>query len=117
MQVERHVVAVAPVHNRREKTLRWLTDLYRAERIGLSLSAIVVDDGSTDGTAAAVRARFPEVEIVTGDGTLWYTAGTNRGVERALTRDPEYVLTMNDDSRMDPSFLVRLVASAEANPR
>jgi len=117
MQVERNVAAVAPVHNRREKTLRWLKDLYCAERIGLNLSAIVVDDGSTDGTAVAVRARFPEVDIVTGDGTLWYTAGTNRGVERALTRDPDYVLTMNDDSRMDRSFLVRLIACAEANPR
>jgi GT2 family glycosyltransferase len=111
------VVAVAPVHDRRDITLRWLRALAVADRGGIDLSCVVVDDGSTDGTAEAIRSEFPAVAIVHGDGTLWYTAGTNRGLEAALARDPDYVLAMNDDTLPEPGFLASLVATAERNPR
>lgn len=111
------VVAVAPVHNRRDTTLRWLRALSGVDRSGLDLACIVVDDGSTDGTADAIRNDFPAVEIVPGDGTLWYTAGTNRGIEAALAREPDYVLAMNDDTAPDRAFLASLVRTAERNPR
>ncbi|HEX5856031.1 MAG TPA: glycosyltransferase, partial [Thermoanaerobaculia bacterium] len=102
------VVAVAPVHNRRDTTLRWLRALSRVDRDGIDFACIVVDDGSTDGTAGAIRSEFPGVEIVPGDGTLWYTAGTNRGFEAALARGPDYVLAMNDDTAPDRAFLASL---------
>lgn len=111
------VVAVAPVHNRRETTLRWLHALASLERAGVDLAAVIVDDGSTDGTADAIRSEFPDVEIVSGDGNLWYTAGTNRGIAAALARDPDYVLAMNDDTVPDRGFLASMVRTAERNPR
>ncbi|MCM3875238.1 MAG: glycosyltransferase [Thermoanaerobaculia bacterium] len=111
------VVAVAPVHNRRDTTLRWLRALASLDLAGLDLTTIVVDDGSTDGTAGAIRREFPLVEIVPGDGTLWFTAGTNRGVEAALAQEPDYILAMNDDAVPDRGLLASLVATAERNPR
>jgi len=77
----------------------------------------VVDDGSTDGTADAVREKFPEVEIVHGDGSLWYTAGTNLGVKTALKHNPDYVLCINDDSIFDEKSLSNMVECAEKHPR
>src|SRR5688572_24373538 len=95
------VEVVTPVHNRKELTLGCLRSLFSADSAGLDLHAIVVDDGSSDGTSAALRQEFPDVEIVRGDGSLWYTGGMNRGIEAAMKHDPDFVLAINNDSEFD----------------
>ena len=111
------VEIVAPVHNRRDETLQCLRSLARADTTGIKLHIIIVDDGSTDGTAEAVSTEFPDVEIVRGDGNLWYTAGTNRGIEAALKHAPDYILAINNDSIFDENSIARLLACAEEHPR
>lgn len=108
---------VFPVHNRKELTLQCLRSLARIDSDGLDVGVVVVDDGSTDGTSEAIRREFPEVEIVEGDGNLWFTEGTNVGIRAALKRDPEFVLLMNDDQVFDTKFLQYLVETAERHPR
>lgn len=111
------VELIIPVYNRREITLQALRSLRRIDASGLEVRIVVVDDGSTDGTGAAIRRDFPEVQIVEGDGTLHYAAGTNRGIAAALERNPDYLVTMNDDAVYHEQFLQRLIETAEANPR
>ena len=111
------VEIITPVHNRRDITLQCLKSLARVNKTGLDVHIIVVDDGSTDGTSEAVMKNYPEVEIVKGDGNLWFTAGTNRGIEAALRHNPDYVLTINDDAVFDENFLQMLIETAEKNPR
>jgi GT2 family glycosyltransferase len=108
---------VIPVHNRRETTLLALRSLSRIDRSGLEVKIFVVDDGSTDGTADAIAEKFPEVEIIYGDGNLHYAAGTNRGIEAALKWHPNYIVTMNDDAVFHDQFLRRLIDTAEKNNR
>src|SRR5215218_2929263 len=111
------IEVVTPVHNRRELTLRCLHSLYDADLKGIALHVIVVDDGSTDGTADALANEFPDVTVIAGDGNLWYTAGTNAGLKAALKNAPDYILAINNDSEFEPSFLQRMLESATANPR
>jgi GT2 family glycosyltransferase len=111
------VALVMPVHNRRKITLQALASLHRIDRTGLDVDIVVVDDGSTDGTSAAIRREFPETRVIAGDGTLHYTAGTNRAIAAAMERAPDYVVAMNDDSIFHSAFLQRLVGCAEAHPR
>ena len=111
------VALVAPVHNRRETTLQALRSLSHTDLSGLEVKIFIVDDGSTDGTADAIKANFPEVEILNGDGSLHYAAGTNRGVVRALGWGADYIVTMNDDAVFHESFLQRLVSTAIRYPR
>jgi GT2 family glycosyltransferase len=111
------VALIVPVHNRRETTLQALRSLARVDRSGLDCQIYIVDDGSTDGTSAAVRAKFTDVIVVPGSGDLHYAGGTNRGIEAAMGWSPDYFLLMNDDSVFHVDFLVRLVETAEKNPR
>ena len=111
------IEVVTPVHNRRDITLQCLKSLSRVDTDGLDIHVVIVDDGSTDGTSEAIREQFPEVEIVQGDGNLWFTEGTNVGVRAALKHNPKYVLMMNDDQVFDAKAIKSMVEAAEANPR
>ncbi len=114
---ELKVEIVTPVHNRRETTVQCLKSLARIDKTGLEIHVIVVDDGSTDGTSGAIQKEFPEVQIVKGDGTLFYCGGTNRGISVALERNPDYILAINDDAVFHEQFLQRLVKTAEDKSR
>jgi len=113
----KRVEIVTPVHNRREITLQCLRSLAHIETEGLDIHIIIVDDGSTDGTSEAVMQEFPDVEIIRGDGNLWFTEGTNVGVRAALKHNPDYVLKINDDQVFDSNFLQFKVETAEKYPR
>jgi GT2 family glycosyltransferase len=108
---------VIPVYNRRETTLKGLQSLTKIDTEGFDVNIIIVDDGSTDGTADAIRLNYPQVKIIEADGTLHYAAGTNRGISDALTRNPDYIVTANDDAVFHDQFLQRLVKTAKENPR
>jgi GT2 family glycosyltransferase len=111
------VEIVTPVFNRRDETLRCLKSIERSDAGGLSLHTIIVDDGSTDGTAAAIACDFPHVEVIPTEGDLWYTAGANLGMKAALDRDPDYVLLINNDQVFDGQCIRRLVDCAERHPK
>lgn len=111
------IEVVAAVHNRKEITLLCLKSLSRIDSSGLDVHCVIVDDGSTDGTSDAIRSQFPDVEVVQGDGTLWYTEGTNVAIRAALEHNPKYLLLINDDQVFDQDFLLHLVETAEKHPR
>jgi GT2 family glycosyltransferase len=111
------IEVVTPVHNRKELTLSCLRSLKNCDLSGIDLHITVVDDGSTDGTAESLAREFPEVDVIRGDGNLWYTAGTNVGLAAALERDPDFVLAINNDCEFDSNFLKHMVETATANPK
>jgi len=73
---------------------------------------VVVDNGSTDGTVAVVRERFPEVTVVEQEN-LGLAAGWNAGLARTSGR---YVLILNADAWLTEGSLARLVAFADTRP-
>lgn len=111
------VEIVAPVHNRKTITLQCLRSLSRLHTNNLKVHIVIVDDGSTDGTGDAIRSEFPDVEVVIGNGDLWFTEGTNVGVRAALKHDPDFVLMINDDAVFDADFLSFMVETASKYPR
>ncbi len=113
---ELKIEIITPVHNRRETTLQCLKSLARIDKTGLKVHIIIVDDGSTDGTSEFIRRDFPEVQIVEGDGSLFYCGGINRGIISALERNPDYILAINDDAIFHEQFLRRLIQTAGENP-
>jgi len=57
------------------------------------------------------------VEVLRGDGNLWWSGGTNLAIRRALELGADYILTINDDAIMQPDFLSQMVSIAIQNPK
>jgi GT2 family glycosyltransferase len=74
---------------------------------------VVVDNGSTDGTAAAVRDRFPGVELIASPDNLG-AVGRNVGVARL---DTPYVAFCDDDTWWEPGSLTTAADVLDAHDR
>jgi GT2 family glycosyltransferase len=111
-----NVFVVIPVHNRKALTRECLLSLRRQTLQCFKI--IVVDDGSTDGTAEMIGSEFPDVILLYGDGNLWWTGAINKGVEYALSNagDEDYVLTLNDDISVNSDYIETILASALLHP-
>ncbi|MCX2741160.1 glycosyltransferase family 2 protein [Pontibacter anaerobius] len=94
---------VIPVFNRKNFTKECLLSLKRGTNQNYKI--IVVDDGSTDGTADMLREEFPEVEVLFGDGNLFWTASVNMGIKHALQLGAEYVMTLNNDLEVAEDYI------------
>ena len=95
---------LVPVHNRREITLGLLRAL-AADGVFDWATVVVLEDGSTDGTAAAIQDGFPMAEVLHGDGHWWWAGAIRRGMEWALARHAERIVWLNDDCRPPPGAL------------
>ncbi len=110
------ITATLTSFNRRPQTLECLRRLeIAAAHAGVLPAAVLVDDGSTDGTSEAVAQRFDWVRVVRGDGSLFWTRGMHRAMAQALTQaDVDYILWLNDDTMLLPDALANLLVTARS---
>ena len=99
-------------HNRREKTLRFLDSLVtQAAYPKLLIDIYLLDDGSTDGTAEAVKAAYPFVTILTGDGNLWWVGAMVKLWKYAIAQKTyDLFLLVNDDIILFENALEKLLS-------
>jgi GT2 family glycosyltransferase len=77
---------------------------------------VLVDNASSDGTAEAVRERFPQTVILENDTNLRFAGGNNVGIRYALDAGAQHILLLNNDTIVDRDFLSRMVERVTANP-
>jgi GT2 family glycosyltransferase len=104
---------VVPCFNRSLQTLQFLE--YFKEQDYPNLHVIVVDDGSKDNTELNIKLNFNNTHVLYGDGSLWWSGGTNLGVVYALEHGADYILTINDDSKYEKSLVTSLYEVAISN--
>lgn len=75
------------------------------------LEITVVDNGSTDSSQEIVRKDFPGVELIENGENLLFAAGNNVGIEEVLKKGAEFILLLNNDTEVDPSFAAEMLAA------
>jgi len=98
------IAVLITCHNRKDKTIQCLTALYIQQGLNkdYKLEVFLVNDASTDGTGEAVKNQFPEVNIILGNGNLFWNRGMHLAWETAaVTKDFDYYLWLNDDTFLE----------------
>ena len=92
-----------------------------ASRGGLAFQVCVVDNASADGSAAMVRAEFPQAQLIESETNVGYPAGNNLGLRAlgfgpGLTTGPRYALLLNPDTVLPENALAEMLAYMDARP-
>jgi GT2 family glycosyltransferase len=98
-------------------TLACLQSLRQVRYAGRHI--VVVDNGSSDGSVAALRGvtQDHEFELIEAGSNLGYAGGNNLGIRYALDHSADFVLVLNNDTTVDPMLLDELVAAADRHPQ
>lgn len=110
-----HVTIVVLNWNGRADTLACLESLRAV--INDKVTVLVVDNGSIDGSVPAIRAAYPDLEVIETGSNLGYAGGNNIGIERAVAGGADFVWVLNNDTTCAPDAVERLLEAAERQPR
>lgn len=97
--------------NTKDILLDCLRSLYEQTRSALQV--IVVDNASSDGSADAVEAAFPQVVLIRSDVNLGFAKGNNRGLEVA---DGRYILYLNPDTIILDGAVDKMIRFLDQHP-
>ena len=103
-------------YNTRER-LRDCVQSLQANR-GVSFVTYVVDNYSTDGSAAMVRQAFPDIRVIESTTNGGYSYANNLGLRALLSLDPAppYILLLNPDTVLPDDALARVIEFFQAHP-
>jgi N-acetylglucosaminyl-diphospho-decaprenol L-rhamnosyltransferase len=110
MAVDLAIIIVS--YNDRPDLERCLQSLHRPAP-ALTHRIVVVDNGSTDGSPAAVRDDWPAVVVVENGENTGFARATNVGIRAS---ESDLVLLLNPDTIVPPGALDALVADLRAHP-
>jgi GT2 family glycosyltransferase len=97
---------VIPNWNGRDLLEKYLPSIITALAGNPANEILVVDNGSTDGSAGFVRERFPQVKVLALPKNLGFGGGSNAGFGAAKN---DIVVLLNSDMRVAPDFLAPLL--------
>jgi GT2 family glycosyltransferase len=111
---ERPVLSIVIVNwNTRDYLVGALKSIFDAPP-AFAFEAIVVDNASSDGSAGAVAAGFPQVRLIASGTNAGYAEGNNLGLRAS---NGVYVLLLNPDVVVPPGALERAVEIMKARPK
>jgi GT2 family glycosyltransferase len=77
------------------------------------LCVVVVDNGSSDGTAYLIESKFSFVRLIRLPENRGGSGGFIAGVRHAMTLNPEYIWMLDDDAEVTEDTLAELISAAK----
>jgi GT2 family glycosyltransferase len=103
------VIVSHNVRDELEACLRSLASDTSAHRHAI----VVVDNGSTDHSAAMVRSSFPEVSVIEAGDNVGFARANNLAIRASAS---EFVLLLNPDTIVPAGTIDRLISALAARP-
>jgi len=103
------IYIVAPIYNKKDDTLKFLNSI--SHQSYKNYQIIIIDDGSTDGSSQAIKAKSPKTIILEGNGSLYWTGAMRKGIQYILkvAKDDDFVLAINNDVTVDRNYLKNIL--------
>ena len=73
----------------------------------------VIDNASTDGTTDIIRLDFPNIRLIVNSYNLGFGSGNNIGIQAALELGSEFIMLLNQDTRIAPDCIIHLHQAVE----
>ena len=78
---------------------------------------VVIDNGSTDGSAKMIRQKFSWVKLIENKVNMGFAKANNQGIKFAIREGADYIFLLSNDTRViHRDWLTRVIEIAEANP-
>lgn len=110
------VFVISTAHNDLGNVKRLLGCISRQSYRNISI--VIVDHGSDNGVSRYLKLYFPEVIIIRGSESFWWTGAVHSAVSYVLKNAEagDYVLTLNDDCVFEKDYVNNLLKVARKNP-
>lgn len=107
------VTVIIVSYNTRDLTLRAVETLLESSP-GLAMKVVVFDNASHDGSAEAVAAAFPQVDVIANPENIGFARANNLVAQQA---DTPWLCLLNPDTETHPHAIRNLLAFAKAHPQ
>ncbi|MGR3318952.1 MAG: glycosyltransferase family 2 protein [Candidatus Anammoxibacter sp.] len=114
-QKEEPCVAIIILNlNQKDYTVKCLESLFKINY--LDFKVVLIDNGSTDDSAEAIVATFPDVHLIKNNRNIGVAGGRNVGIKYANEFIPyDYLLFLDNDTVVEKEFLSELVKASESD--
>lgn len=113
----RKVFVLTAIKNDLAKTRLFLASLKK--QYFTNFDIFIVDDGSIDGSFEYIKSNYPKVNLIKGNGNLWWAGSIFKGINRILetAKDDDYILIINNDCTFGKTYISSLVNVAVKNSK
>jgi GT2 family glycosyltransferase len=88
-----------------------------ARQTGASIDTVVLDNASSDGSAALVAQKYPWARFLALDKNYGFSKANNIALRDALDRGSDYALLLNNDTYAAPDFISEMLSVIDADPQ
>lgn len=100
--------------NGKKDTLECLSSV---QKISYSnFETLVVDNGSTDDSASAIKEQFPSIKIIETGKNLGYAEGNNVGMRYGMDHGADFLFILNNDTVVESPILTHFIQAFEKEP-
>lgn len=109
---EPELTVIIVSYNTRDLTIKAIETLL-ANAGDVAMRVVIFDNASSDGSAEAIAAQFPDLEVIAHSENIGFARANNLVAEMA---DTEWLLLLNPDTETHPGAIEALLTFSRANP-